>query len=77
MEKPVINLHISSLIGKVEIVNVLFDPKTDLTEQNLSQLNGLSLKMESALLEILKKSDTAEEILKKDSSDDIQKKKDH
>ncbi|QIY83371.1 hypothetical protein HER18_07440 [Chryseobacterium sp. NEB161] len=77
MEKPVINLHISSLIGKVEIVNVLFDPKTDLTEQNLSQLNDLSLKMESALLEILKKSDTAEEILKKDSSDDIQKKKDH
>ncbi len=76
-EKPVINLHIQTLIGKVEIVNLPFDPNTDISGLSSKQVTRIQEIVVSALLETLKNLNKSQEILDKDSPDDTDKKESH
>jgi hypothetical protein len=50
MKKPVISLHIQTLIGKVEIVNVLLNNDSELDEMGLKQIGKIQEIITSKLL---------------------------
>ena len=72
-----VSLHIGTLIGKVEIVNVPFDPKTDLEGLNQQQLHEVRQQVVSALERIISQLCTPVVSSEKDGSDDVQNKEDH
>ena len=67
MKKPVINLHIETLIGKLVVVNIPFEDNNNLDQSLKHSAESVKSAVESVLLKALSEIDTSEETYQKEN----------